>query len=102
MTRADSDTAAGDVTQVRRQQPDAGPAGRDSRTSGSASPDLVGRAPELERLGSAYDVVCGGRALTVLVGGDAGIGKSRLVEEFCDQVRLRGAVVTTGCLLYTS
>src|SRR5664279_4241099 len=96
MTRADSDTAAGDVTQVRRLQPSAEPDGRVSRTSGGASLGLVARAAELERLGSAYDVVCGGRALTVLVGGDAGIGKSRLVEEFCDQVRLRGAVVTTG------
>lgn len=57
---------------------------------------FVGRAEELERLGAAYEVILGGRTLTVLVSGDAGIGKSRLVEEFSDRVRLQGAVVATG------
>jgi DNA-binding CsgD family transcriptional regulator/tetratricopeptide (TPR) repeat protein len=58
--------------------------------------DIVGRERELDRLSAIFDEVAGGRALTVLVGGDAGIGKSRLVEEFCDRLRLRGAVVATG------
>jgi DNA-binding CsgD family transcriptional regulator len=57
---------------------------------------FVGRIEELEQLGAAFDVAAGGRAVTVLVGGDAGIGKSRMIEEFCDRVRLRGAVVATG------
>ena len=60
------------------------------------APNLVGRAAELERLGAAFEVASGGRALAVLVGGDAGIGKSRLVEEFCDRARLGGALVATG------
>ncbi|MDX6257261.1 MAG: hypothetical protein QOJ11_3595 [Frankiales bacterium] len=65
-------------------------------TPSHSPPDLVGRNGELERLGKLFDEVAGGRATTVLVAGDAGIGKSRLVEEFCDRARLRGAVVATG------
>jgi DNA-binding CsgD family transcriptional regulator len=61
-----------------------------------ASSPLVGRSQELGRLEQAFDVVSGGWAMGVLVAGDAGVGKSRIVEEFCDRVRLRGAVVATG------
>ena len=66
-----------------------------------SSPNMIGRADELDRLGAAFEAVSGGRALAVLVGGDAGIGKSRLVEEFCDVVRLRGAAVATGVCVPT-
>ncbi|MDX6202562.1 MAG: hypothetical protein QOJ83_2062 [Frankiales bacterium] len=71
-------------------------AGSIGTASRSSRPELVGRDEQLERLGTLFDDVAGGRAMTLLVGGDAGIGKSRLAEEFCDRVRLRGAVVATG------
>ncbi len=61
-----------------------------------SSPDFVGRVEELDVLGAALDSAIGGRAATVLVGGEAGIGKSRLVEEFCQRARHHGALVTTG------
>ena len=49
------------------------------------SPELIGRAAELAALGAALaDVRCGQGRL-VLVEGDAGIGKTRLVEEFTGQ-----------------
>jgi DNA-binding NarL/FixJ family response regulator len=55
------------------------------------SPELIGRAAELAALGAALaDVRCGHGRL-VLVEGDAGIGKTRLVEDFTthlDEVRL--------------
>ena len=57
---------------------------------------LVGRSRELEQLVETFDLVAGGRAMGMLIGGDAGIGKSRIVEEFCDRIRLDGAVVATG------
>ena len=42
---------------------------------------LVGRDTEMTRLRALLDDAAAGRAVTVLVGGDAGVGKSRLVAE---------------------
>ena len=91
MTVADSSPVA---TRPGRAQPDDFP--RQGTQNGPATLDLVGRTNELDALGSAFDVANDGRAVAVLIGGDAGIGKSRLVEEFSDRARLRGAVVATG------
>ena len=63
---------------------------RDSRR------EFVGRVEELSALGAALDAAASGDANTVLISGDAGIGKTRLVEEFCEIARCRGAVVATG------
>ena len=51
---------------------------------------------ELELLGVTLDTVAGGRGATVLIGGDAGIGKTRLVDEFGRRARDRGSLVATG------
>ena len=51
-----------------------------SRDAGA--PVLVGRAEELAALDAAFEPVLDGRPSTVLLGGEAGIGKSRLVGEF--------------------
>jgi DNA-binding CsgD family transcriptional regulator/tetratricopeptide (TPR) repeat protein len=45
---------------------------------------FIGRRPQLELLKSQWRASRGGRGSTVLVAGDAGLGKSRLVREFCD------------------
>ena len=58
--------------------------------------ELVGRAEELAALDAALDAAAAGDANTVLISGDAGIGKTRLVEEFCELARCGGAVVATG------
>ena len=42
---------------------------------------LVGRDTEMARLRALLDDAAAGRAVTALVGGDAGVGKSRLVAE---------------------
>jgi DNA-binding CsgD family transcriptional regulator/tetratricopeptide (TPR) repeat protein len=57
---------------------------------------FVGRVAELERLDSALAALADRGAATVLVGGDAGMGKSRLIEEFCARARSRGALVAVG------
>jgi DNA-binding NarL/FixJ family response regulator len=61
---------------------------------------LVGRASELAALDAALRRVRDGGPSTVLVGGAAGIGKSRLVGEFSMRVRDAGAarVLTGYCL----
>jgi DNA-binding CsgD family transcriptional regulator len=44
-------------------------------------PVLIGRTPQLDALRQSIDRVCAGHAQTVLIAGEAGIGKSRLVAE---------------------
>lgn len=64
-----------------------------------SSPRFVGRREELARLDAAFSVARSGAATTVLLAGDAGIGKSRLVEEFAGRVRdAGGQVVAGGCI----
>lgn len=48
---------------------------------------FVGRRAERTLLGAVGDLVCGGRGATVGVVGEAGIGKSRLVDEFVADLR---------------
>jgi DNA-binding CsgD family transcriptional regulator/tetratricopeptide (TPR) repeat protein len=57
---------------------------------------FVGRSEELGLLVNTFESVKSGKTATVLVAGDAGIGKSRLVEELCDHARLSGAGVASG------
>jgi len=65
----------------------------------TVSPIMIGRADQLAALDDAYAVASGGESATVLVGGEAGIGKSRLVEEFGVGVtRSGGTVLSGGCL----
>ena len=45
---------------------------------------FIGRRPQLELLKTQWRASRGGRGSTILVAGDAGLGKSRLVREFCD------------------
>ena len=49
---------------------------------GMAAPVFVGRARELAELDAALGRVREGRPSAVLVGGEAGVGKSRLAGEF--------------------
>ena len=58
------------------------------------SPVLVGRGDELMTLGAAF----GATPSTVLIGGEAGVGKSRLIQEFAGSLADRGRVLTGGCV----
>jgi DNA-binding CsgD family transcriptional regulator/tetratricopeptide (TPR) repeat protein len=57
---------------------------------------FVGRAAAWEALVEAWDRAAGGARRVVLVGGDAGTGKSRLVTELSRWVHQRGAAVLYG------
>ena len=60
---------------------------------------FIGRTAESERLAAAYARAVGGESRLVLVAGEAGIGKSRLVERFGEEMAARGArVLVGGCL----
>jgi len=58
-------------------------------TTTVSSPRMVGRLAELEALLDALDDGAAGRPRTVIVRGEAGIGKTRLLAEFIDQARGR-------------
>jgi len=57
---------------------------------------FVGRWYELSVLREAWISVGGGQPCWVLAGGEAGIGKTRLVTEFADEVSAEGARVAIG------
>ena len=57
---------------------------------------LVGREPELRRLHTAWTEARSGQGRTVLVAGEAGIGKTRLVTEVATLAERDGAVVLAG------
>ena len=60
---------------------------------------FVGRTAELGRLEAAVADADGGEPLTLCVGGEAGVGKTRLVARFAGQVRERGGhVLLGGCI----
>jgi predicted ATPase len=64
-----------------------------------SSPILVGRAAELSLLEGALRRASDGEPAIVLIGGDAGLGKSRLVAEFGEGARQAGARVLVGACL---
>src|SRR5688500_13968109 len=57
---------------------------------------VVGRQAQLDDLASIWDSVQAGRAATVLVGGDAGVGKTTLIETFLAHHVGRAARVIRG------
>ncbi|MBV7699191.1 helix-turn-helix transcriptional regulator [Streptomyces sp. TRM70350] len=62
----------------------------------SVSPVFVGRAEELDTLNDALARAAAGEPQALLLGGEAGVGKTRLVEEFSTAAARKGAVVGLG------
>lgn len=62
----------------------------------SVSPVFVGRADELAVLTDALTRAADGEPQAMLIGGEAGVGKTRLTEEFLCEAARRGAVVAVG------
>ena len=62
-----------------------------------AEPPLAGREQELEELQQCLDLVAEGKGSTVLVSGEAGSGKTRLVNEFLQSAKQKTEVtILTG------
>jgi DNA-binding CsgD family transcriptional regulator len=57
---------------------------------------LIGRGDELDRLLAVLDAAAQGQAGGALVGGDAGVGKTRLITELIDRARDRDCMVLVG------
>jgi DNA-binding CsgD family transcriptional regulator/tetratricopeptide (TPR) repeat protein len=65
-------------------------------TATLTSPTFVGRTEELARLAAAADRAAAGAPTAVLIGGEAGVGKTRLVGELVASARAAGATVLVG------
>lgn len=63
------------------------------------SPVVVGRDGELEELAAALERAGDGDGGLVVVEGEAGIGKSRFIDEFVGRARRAGARVLGGSCL---
>jgi DNA-binding SARP family transcriptional activator len=85
--------AARDVGPIRPARA-AGPRRRDVAPRGGAP--LIGRSTELEMLLDDLSESDAGRGQVVLVAGEPGIGKSRMIEEVSSEAARRGATVTWG------
>ena len=59
-------------------------------------PGIRGRAAETRVLGEAVDRAASGRPMVVLIEGEAGIGKARLLDEALQDARGRGMQVAPG------
>ena len=75
-----------------------GPAGPCSlgMTATLTSPTFVGRTEELARLAAAGERAAGDVPTSVLIGGEAGVGKTRLVGEVVAAARAAGVTVLHG------
>ncbi len=59
-------------------------------------PVLIGRKEELDLLTEALDAAVSGSGSTLLVSGEAGLGKTRLLEEFIEIAKERGVRTLAG------
>jgi len=66
------------------------------RDGPAVSDVFVGRAPELDVLRREYRMTLDGRGRLVIIKGDPGVGKSRLLGSFGDWARSQSAIVMRG------
>lgn len=65
-------------------------------------PEMVGREKELEQLQDRLNEASDGQGRTVLIAGEAGVGKTRLVNELKDIAAAKGFAVMSGNSMYES
>ena len=90
----------GEAGEGKARQGEAGE--RDRGRPGRRGSALVGRAAEVGVLQAVWRRASAGRAQVVVVRGDAGVGKTRLVTEVADTARREGAAVATSQCFGTS
>ena len=89
-------SVAASVPELAESEPaGARPPGKDPLDPLMRSP-LVGRDREMALLAQCFEEAQHGRGGLVLLHGEAGVGKTRLVEEFADLLRWRGVRVLWG------
>lgn len=64
----------------------------------ATSPKMIGREPDLAVLHAVFDTVAAGESRGIVVSGEAGIGKTRLLREFLRSVRPSSLVLAGQCI----
>ena len=64
-----------------------------------AEPALVGRDREIRQLTQHLNSTLNGKRTTVFISGEAGVGKTRLVNEFLNLAKKKGAGIFAGWCL---
>ncbi len=62
------------------------------------SPVMVGRGGQLAALQQLSDLACAGSPAVALLGGEAGVGKTRLIAEFAAGLAGRVSLLSGGCI----
>ena len=96
-TTPDAETEAL-AERVRNERPirPPGPSRSRDHVDGESRIPFVGRQSELSRLTDAAAVACSDRrASAIVIEGDSGVGKTRLLEELLGRLRLDGVAVAT-------
>ena len=93
--------ASSDSARFKPGTPDAAPHRAATSASAAMSPHapaspLIGRLAELSTLESHLDAAMGGSTRLMLIAGDAGIGKTRVLMEMADRARRRGMIAVAG------
>src|SRR6516225_12458305 len=60
------------------------------------APRIYGRVAEAQVLSEVLDSAAAGRLAVALIEGEAGIGKTRLLEDVLENARARGMLVAAG------
>lgn len=63
---------------------------------------MIGREKEMEVVLHAWQQACQGEGQIAGIGGEAGVGKSTLAEQFCQHVAEEATVLTSHCFSYAS
>jgi DNA-binding CsgD family transcriptional regulator/tetratricopeptide (TPR) repeat protein len=66
--------------------------------AGFAAPVMVGRSAQLATLRKVFGQVCEGSPAVVLLGGEAGAGKTRLITVFTDAIAGQAVLLSGGCV----
>jgi DNA-binding CsgD family transcriptional regulator len=66
--------------------------------AGLVSPVMVGRGEQLAGLRQLCDLACAGSPAVALLGGEAGVGKTRLITEFTAGLAGRAVLLSGGCV----